>query len=159
MEGDGFNAPDPGPLDGAALFLRETLTRLAGLTVHGGEHMGIQISLIERGFTPADHCGDDTGKCLHGSNRADRVRMFFRNGPDFEGELGCDSKRIAPFVHGGGAGMRLLSMERDGMTLHTFRSQDDAERESKALEDWALFNVEFQVGGGVRLLFLRFGEA
>ena len=55
--------------------------------------------------------------------------------------------------------MRFLTVEGDGVPLDTFGSEDNAERESEALEHWTLFDMEFEIRGRVGPLFLGVRKA
>src|SRR5271169_2886212 len=73
MEGHWFDTPDARPFHGTVLFRGKTLTSLPRFTKHLGNHSRVEIALIESRFAPADHGGDDSGKCLHAADGADGV--------------------------------------------------------------------------------------
>ena len=152
VEGDGFDAPDTRPLHGAAFHRGEAFAYFARFPVHGREYRGVEVSLIERRFDPADDRGHDPGKCLEAAHGAHGVRVLCGDSTDLEGQTRSRGQRIAASVHRGRSGMRLLSAEGDGMALDPFGSGDDAERQAGALKHRALLDVQLEIRGNVRLL-------
>src|SRR5258707_14614528 len=55
--------------------------------------------------------------------------------------------------------MPLLAMKRDGVTLHVFGSAHPTERQPQVFEYRPLFDVQFEIGGGILLLAPSFRES
>src|ERR1700722_9728854 len=88
MEGDGLDAPDAGPFDGAVFFGGEALADGAGFAIHFGQDGGVEVALVERCFTAPHYGGYDAGERFHAAHGADGVGVFPSYRADFEGEFG-----------------------------------------------------------------------
>ena len=55
--------------------------------------------------------------------------------------------------------MRLLAMEGNGVAFNALGAEYNAQGQAQIFQYWTLLNVQFNVGCGVFLSFLRFGEA
>ena len=149
VERDWFNGPDSRPLDGAAVLGGEAVACFLRLAVHLREDCGGEVALVEGALAAADDRGDDSGEGLDGAHGADGVLVLAGDGADFEREPGGGGEGVAAVGHGRGAGVRLLAVEGDGVALDAFGAEDGGEWEAEALEDGALLDVEFEVGGDV----------
>ena len=56
------NVPDAGPLHGAAFLFCELSTFILGLAINCGEHVGIEVALVEGCFATANNSSDDAGE-------------------------------------------------------------------------------------------------
>ena len=50
--------------------------------------------LVERGFAPADHGGDNSGESLNAPHGANGIGLFTGNGADLQRQFGGGSQRI-----------------------------------------------------------------
>ena len=125
----------------------------SALPQHAGEHVGVEIAHVQRGFTAAHNGSHNAGKSLDGTHRCNRVRMAHGDGPNLKRKLRRGRQGVMPHGHRRRAGVRLLPIESDRMTLHTFRAQHDAQRQLHALQHWALLDVELKIRS--RILLLR----
>jgi hypothetical protein len=71
------------------------------------------------------------------------------DGADFECELRAGSECVSADFHRSRAGVCLLAVEGDGPTLDTLCALHDGKWLSETLEDGALFDVEFEIGGEI----------
>ena len=158
VEGQGFNAPDAGPLHRAAFLAGEAFTRLLGLGIHAGEHGRIEVTLVERQFATAHDGGDDAGEGLEAADSANGVGVLAGNGADFEGQFGGGSQSVPAKLHRRRAGVRFLPLKSDGVTLDALGTGDYPQRKAQAFEHRPLFDVEFEIGGDVGSLAGGFGK-
>ena len=152
VEGYGFDGPDALPVDGAAFFGGKALAGGDGFGVHLGEDFGVEVAHVEGGFTAADDGGDDAGEGFDRAHGGYGVGVSEGDGADLEGEFGGGAEGVVAGAHGGGARVRFLPVEGDGVALDALGAGDDGEGKSAGLEDGALLDVKLEVGGGVFLL-------
>ena len=144
MKGDGFDAPEARPLDGAFFFFGETAAGRLSFAEHLGKNVGIEVALVEGGFAATDDGGDDAGKCFEAAHGADGVRMLAGDVANFEGEFCGGGEGVAAGAHGRGAGVSFLTVERNDVAFDTFGPEDNGERKAEVLEDGTLFDVELR---------------
>src|ERR1700722_1700597 len=111
-----LDVPDPRPIDRAFLLPGEALTGFASLAVHAGQHLCIEVALIERGFAAPDHGSHNARKSFDAADGANGVGMLTRDRADLERQFRGGSQRVVPRLHGRRTGMRLLAVEGDGVT-------------------------------------------
>ena len=109
---------------------------------------GVEMTLIERDAAIFDHAGDDSGPRGAGTDRA-YAAMFFGNAVDLGTHFGRGEEGIFAAVHRCAAGMRGLPAEGDRVSLDAESSENGAERQIEIEQHRALFDVQFQIGGGV----------
>src|SRR6202035_169546 len=112
------------------------------LAVHAGQHLCIEVALIERGFAAPDHGSHDARKSFEAADGANGVGMLTRDRADLERQFRGGSQRVVPRLHGRRTGMRLLAVEGDGVALDAFCAEHDAEREPEAFEHWSLLYMQ-----------------
>ncbi len=153
VEEDRLDRPDPLPLDLDRLLRREALARRLRLGKHRREALRAQVALIEELLRGLDHRGHDSGLADDAARGAHRAASgASRDLTDLERELRGSCERVAAPVHRRRPGMGGLPTPGDPVALDAERPEDDAERETEALEHRALLDVQLEVrGGGVEL--------
>ncbi len=113
-----------------------------------GEDVCVEVAHVEGHFGFGDDGGDDAGFGGDVADGGDAV-VFDGDVADGEVEFGDAAEGVFAVGHGGGAGVGGLAGEGDGVAFDAEGSEDCAHGELEGFEDGALFDVEFEVGGGV----------
>ncbi len=145
---DRLDIPNPFPGDGHVTFLGETLAGLPGFAQHLGKGISLEMALVEGDAAILDDTGDDPGLCRAAADGAGAA-VAFGDAISLRTHFGGGEERIFAALHRRAAGMRRLAVESDRVPLDAERPEDGAEREIEIEEHGSLFDVQFQIGGGV----------
>ena len=107
------------------------------------------MALVQSDATFFNDAGDDAWFGGAGTDGANAVAAAFGDVINFRAHFGGGEESVFAAVHRRAAGMRGLAVKSNGMAFHAECSEHRAERQIQIQKHGALFDVQFQIGGGV----------
>ena len=155
VEKNGIDLPKALPGDGHISLSGETLTCLSCVPQHPGKSLAVEVALIKGDAAFLDDTRHKAGSGDAGANGADAC-VTLRYAVNFRAHLRGGEKGVAALIHRGAARVSGLSPEGDRVAFNAVGAKHGSERQIGIEKDGPLFNMELEVGGGVRGVLCRF---